>query len=322
MLTHWRGIDLSQLKPQFEPPVPGRILILDGDGPAYRAAATAKTLPTAMRRYVTLVLERMFLTNCDHVRIHLTAKGSRKAHRALYPTILPYQGGRKGKAKPPLLEPLRGAIADAIERGDPLIPEKWWSELHTYWEADDGIIMDGVLYGDNCVVHSEDKDMRLTSAPYFDLSTGMTDFLEKGDRYGWIAEAFTDGGTLKVKGHGTKFFWAQMLMGDSADYVKGLGRLDGKLIAERGALDFLMPIRNEDEAANAVLAAYARNKQNPLAEAECLWLRRSHEDSAYRYLSELDLHSQIKQWIDDLHGYHQQLLAQKLAQSEEDEEDE
>lgn len=319
----FKGVDLAALPAQFDPPIPGsRTLILDGDGPCYRAVTTAKTLPTAMRRFTQLVLETQFLTNCSDVRIHLTAKGSKKADRKLYPTFWPYQEKRGGSPKPPLLEPLRHAVADAIERQTGELPNEWWCELHNYWEADDGIIMDSVRMGDDSVVWSEDKDMRLAPGPYFELKTGMTDFID--NRYGWIGEAFTEAGKLKVIGHGTKFFWAQMLMGDSADRVRGLERYNGKTIAERGALDVLMPIKDESEAANLVLTAYARHGQNPLAEAEMMWLRRAHMDSAHRYITELDLLPPLRQWIDDLHGYHQEVLTirrQEVAERQREAED-
>lgn len=315
MRKTWRGVDLTGLKPQFDAPVGQRTLIIDGDGPAYRAASTVKTLPTAIRRFYTLILEQQFLANCTHSRIHLTQRGCRKANRDLYPSFWRYQEKRGNSPKPALLEPLREALARAFEAGDPSMPEEFWVRLHSYWEADDAIIMDGVLFKDNCVVSSEDKDMRLTAAPYYERETGLIDYID--NRFGHIRQSFTDGGTLKCLGHGTKFFWAQMLMGDSADRVRGLDRLDGKLIGAAGALEFLMPIKDEDEAADAVLRAYARSGQNPLAEAECLWLRRSELDSAYTYLSELDLHPQIRQWLDDLDGYHQKVLKQKLAEQDE-----
>lgn len=315
MRTTWRGLDLSAVKPQFQAPVGQRTLIIDGDGPAYRAATTVKTLPTAIRRFWTLILEQQFLANCTHSRIHLTQRGCQKAHRNLYPSFWRYQEKRGNQSKPPLLEPLREAVARAFESNDPTMPPEFWVGLHSFWEADDCIIMDGVSFGDTCVVSSEDKDMRLTAAPYYERRTGLISFIE--NRYGYIKESFTDGGKLKIIGHGTKFFWAQMLMGDSADRVRGLDRLDGKLIAEAGALQFLMPLQDESEAANAILSAYARSGQNPLAEAECLWLRRSELDSAYTYLSELDLIPAIRQWLDDLDGYHQQVLKQKLAEQDE-----
>jgi hypothetical protein len=317
----WRGRDLSGLPAQFDPKPPGsRTLILDGDGPCYRACTTAKTLPTALRRFVQIVLEIQYLTNCSDVRIHLTAKGSKKANRKLYPSHWVYQDKRGSSPKPPLLEPLRQAVYDSLQRETGELPPEWWCELHNYWEADDGIIMDAVRLMDDGVVWSEDKDMRLTPGPYFEVKTGCTDYLD--NRFGWIGEDHTPAGKLKVVGHGTKFFWAQMLMGDSADRVRGLTKLDGKLIAERGTLDFLQGVQCEHEAANAVLAAYGRAGQNPLAEAEMMWLRRGQEDSAYRYLTELDLVPNLRQWVDDLHGYHQQVLAIRLKDQEEPEDDE
>ena len=135
------------------------------------------------------------------------------------------------------------------------------------------------------------------------------------DRFGWIGEDFTPSLKLKVSGHGTKFFWAQMLMGDSADNVRGLSKLDGKAVAEVGTLEFLQAITDENEAANRVLWAYARNGQDALAEAQMLWLRRSHTDCAYRYFSELDLDANLRTWINQLHDYHQAVLQQKLGDS-------
>lgn len=295
-------------------------MILDADGPAYRAVTTAKTLPTAMRRFVQHVLELQFLTNCTEVRLHLTAKGSKKAHRKHYPTHWVYQEKRSESPKPPLLEPLRMAVFDSYERGDGLIPVDWYVDMHHYWEADDGMIMDAVRFGDEAVIWSEDKDLRLTPGPYFEVKTGRTDYIE--NRFGWIGEDYTPAGKLKVIGHGTKFFWAQMLMGDSADRVRGLDKLDGKNIAEAGTLEFLSGFTDESAAANAVLSAYVRHGQNPLAEAECLWLRRSQEDSAFRYIMELDLLPPLRTWLTELHAYHQAVLNLRLEQAEEPEDDE
>ena len=94
------GVDLGTLESQFQSAVPNRVLLLDGDGAAYRAAATAKTLPTAFKRFVTEVLTDMFNTQSQLVRVHLTGAGGAKANRGLYPAAKPYQGNRQGKAKP------------------------------------------------------------------------------------------------------------------------------------------------------------------------------------------------------------------------------
>lgn len=293
----------------FEGAQPGRILLLDADGPAYKAAATVKTLDTAIRKFIKLALTQMFLTNSEHGKLYLTASGCVKAYRDCYPTVKPYQGNRSGKAKPPLLEPLRCAIARIAAEGGAGLPPELSVELHHYWEADDAMIMDAHAQGPLGLVESADKDLRLTPGPYLEQETGVIDIIS--DRYGWISEAYTPAGKLKIKGHGTAFFWAQMLMGDKADNVVGLSKLDGKPIGERGALNFLAGITSEQEAAEKVAWAYVRNGQDMLAEAECLWLRRNQHDSAYAYFMELDLGAKLNKWYTELHDYHLDLIAQE-----------
>ena len=310
------GVDLGTLESQFQSAVPNRVLLLDGDGAAYRAAATAKTLPTAFKRFVTEVLTDMFNTQSQLVRVHLTGAGGVKANRGLYPAAKPYQGNRQGKAKPPLLEPLRellGREEEALRMG---LPEDWYVQLHRYWEADDALTQDSVTHGALGIVKSDDKDLRLVPGPYWEDKRGQMDVLAPGNRFGWIDQDFTPSLKLKVKGHGTKFFWAQMLMGDKADNIQGLSRLDGKLIGEAGTLDFLGKIDDEDEAANRILWAYARNGQDALAEAQLLWLRRSEHDCAYRYLTELNLDGNLRKWVDQLYEYHAAVIRQKLEVAE------
>jgi hypothetical protein len=270
------------------------------------ASSSARTLDTAVRRFIKLVLTDQFLTNSESTKVYLTASGCVKAYRDCYPTVKPYQGNRSGKAKPPLLEPLRCAISRMAETGTGL-PEELSVELHHYWEADDAMIMDAEIQGPQGLIKSADKDLRLTSGPWYDEKTGKVDIID--GRYGWIDEEYTPAGKLKVVGHGTKFFLAQLLMGDTADNVKGLSKLAGQAIAERGTLNFLGPIEDENEAIDAILTAYTRNQQNPLAEAECLWLRRHQHDSAFAYFMEADLKPVFRNWLTELHEYHAELIA-------------
>lgn len=307
------GVDLSAVPPLFPDPTPGRALILDGDGAAYRAAATAKTLPTVVKRFITEVLTDQFITGAQEVRVHLTAAGGAKAGRSLYPTAKPYQGNRKGKAKPPLLEPLRELLGTPAAVEQYGVPAEWCVNLHRYWEADDGMMQDAILYGKNGVIKSDDKDLRITPGPYWEIKRGRLDCID--NRFGWIGESYTESLKLKVIGRGTKFFWAQMLMGDSADNVRGIHKLEGKLCAEVGALNFLEPIESEDEAANRILWAYAKIGQDALAEAQMLWLRRSEQDCAYKYLCELNLDPKLRVWLDQLHVYHQQYIQAQVQEN-------
>jgi len=307
------GVDTSSLKPQFDVSVQGRTLIMDADAACYKAVSTAKTLDTAIRRWVKAVMEAMFLANCTDVRVHLTSRKSLKANRDWYPTVKPYQGNRAGKPKPPLLESLRNGIAHHASLEDGIIPLNWPIMLHDYWEADDGIVMDSGHYKDRGVVWSEDKDLCLSPGPLYDIYTGRTDFID--NRFGWISEAFTEGGSLKAKGHGTKFFWWQMLAGDEADNVKGITKLNGKLCGKRSALDLLIPIQDESEACNQILWAYARAGQQFLPEAEVLWLRRHPEDSAYEYIKSLDLDAGLRLWLEEQHKYHQEIFKIKTQEA-------
>lgn len=304
---------LTNLPEQFPPPVEGRILLLDSDFMAYQAAATVKNLDTAVRRFQTLVETQRFLVNAETVRVHLTESGCQKLRRFDYPTVKPYQANRDGKAKPPLLSPLRRAIPT-------LDWESHWS-IHSWRdrEADDGLMMDALLYGDRAIMVSGDKDLNITPGPLWVADEGRIDYIP--DRFGWIKRKQTTNGN-KVVGHGTKFFWAQMLMGDQADNVQGIIRLNGKLCGAVGAYNTLKDITSEADAAEFILRAYIEVKQNPLAEAECLWLRRSLSDNAYQYLTELGLPDYIQHWLNQLHQYHQEVLELKQRERDDYDQDE
>lgn len=291
---------LEGLPSQFERSVSGRTLILDADFPAYEASATVKKLPTALTRFQTLVETEVFLTSSMDVQVHLTPRGCTKCRRYDYPTAKPYQGNREGKAKPPLLEPLRMAIPNHPW------PEHWSTFAWRDREADDGMMMHSFALGANGLVCSGDKDLCLTPHPYWIIDEGRVDIIK--DRFGWIKRKEWDK-DWKIVGHGTKFFWCQMLMGDPADNVQGILRWYGKKCGKQGAWEIMHEIDNEDEAANLVLQAYADAGQDFLAEAQCLWLRRSLDDCAFKYLSELDLKPQLREWMGMLHDYHGQYLA-------------
>ena len=298
------GIDTDSAPDQFLgiQYTPGRMLILDGDGPCYEATASAKKLETAIKRFETTVLTLLFLTGCSDVTIHLTPKGCVKCNRSKYPSVKPYQGNRVNKKKPPLLEVLRWHL---LTVGLPH-REDWSIQGSQWFEADDTMMIQSYQLKENGLIWSEDKDLCITPYPYWLAKSARRSVLT--DTFGFISATCTPAGTAKVIGHGRKFFWCQMLMGDSADNVAGLTRLDGKLCGPVAAYNFLEKFTDETECANAVLSAYIRNGQNPLAEAELLWLRRTPEDSAAMYLLSLDLAPEIKRYIQELDEYHKQYM--------------
>lgn len=292
---------LQKLPDQFKGCVQGRTLIFDGDGLCYRVSSTVKRMDTAIRRYQQEVLTLLFITQSQDCTIHLTSKGSRKNGRFLVNSVKPYQGQRKSKDKPPLLEPLREAVAQR---------ENWLDEysviLHRDVEADDGIITQAHANPEHGVVYSEDKDMRLTPYQYWEIESGV---LRPHAGFGSIWEAYTPSGTLKVLGHGRKFFWAQCLMGDQADNIAGITRLDGALCGPAKAYAALKDINDESACANFVLSAYSRNSQNIMPEAYLLWLLRTPDDNVFKYISSLNL-------TEDNQKYLSECLAQEWFRKE------
>ena len=286
-----QGVDLSALPDQFQSAVPGRTLIIDGDGPCYVAAATVKRLDTALRNFQQEILKRMFLAGASDCRIHLTSRDSDKHGRFRVKAGKPYQGNRKSKSKPPLLEPLRELVADN---------STWLDDysvvLHRELEADDGMIQDAYRHGENGVIYSEDKDLRMTPFPYYEIARGQ---VQSSQPVGWVGVKHTPSGTPKLTGQGPLFFWAQMLMGDTADNVQGVARYNGKLCGAVGAFDVLKDVRCIHDAANIVLDAYREINQNAVAEGWLLWLTRWHKDNVIQYMRELNLTPANRDFIED-----------------------
>ena len=288
------GVDTDAVPDQFNDFQAGRILILDGDGPAYRVAATVKRLDTAVRNYQQEMLKQMFLTKSMHVRVHLTACDSLKAGRFMVNAVKPYQGQRKGKSKPSLLEPLREAITDSSN----WIPE-FSVVLHREVEADDGMITEAYMHKENSLIWSDDKDLRMTPYPYWDKERGV---VMRSEPFGYVQMKYTPAGTAKCVGQGPLFFWAQMLMGDTADHIQGVLRLNGQKCAAVGAYNALYPMEEAKDinaVANFVLDAYRVIDQNPIPEGYLLWLQRWPGDTVLQYWSELALSNENRRYLNE-----------------------
>ena len=268
---------------QFAGVVVGRTLIMDGDSACYNVTQNCVKLKTAQDRFVKKIYEAMFLTQSQYARVHLTPKGCFKNGRHLLLGAKPYQANRGGKPKPAQLEPLR---ASAPSLFSPQADVQIFGHMDK--EADDAYMIDAYAIS-NSIGWSEDKDLNIAPIPRYCINTGRILTLPKGDRFGWIGERYTDSGKPKSDGHGTKFFWLQMLMGDTADNVKGIKKYNNKLCGEVTAIGLLKSIQCEHACANLVLDGYRAIQQNPLPEAEALWLLRSHDDSGAGYIWSLNL---------------------------------
>ena len=144
----------------------GRTVIIDGDDACYSCSAGAAKLSTAQKRFKTAIYEIMFLTKAQFARVHLTPKGCYKNGRHLLRGVKPYQGNRKGKPKPALLEMLRDTAVDVFKDDTDVdvFPQM-------YYEADDACVMDAYTV-QNCIMWSKDKDLNLAPCTRYHIETG------------------------------------------------------------------------------------------------------------------------------------------------------
>lgn len=285
-----------------------RVLLYDGDGACYIHTAGVRRLQTAQDRFERDILTMMYLTKCSSARVHLTPQGCKKNNRHLLLGVNGYQDNRGNSKKPELLEELRNQAPYQF-RDHPTIQVFGHYDI----EADDALMID-VYSMVNGVLVSADKDLTISPKEQYFPEQGQFIKLADGDRYGWIKrkEWNTPSGKSNAKciGKGTKFYLAQMLMGDSADNVKGVLRLHGKACGFAGALNLLEPITCEHEAVNAVLDAYRVIDQNPLPESEAMWLLRYRGDSSMKYFLENELTSENKAFLEDCYSNRKWILTE------------
>lgn len=286
-----------------------RVLLYDGDAACYVHTAGVKRLTTAQSRLEKDIYTMMFLANCDSARVHLTPKGCRKNDRHLLLGVQPYQANRGTAKKPEWLEPLRDTAPEYFANHPDITVMG-----HYDIEADDALMIDHYTMT-NGVLVSADKDLTISPREQYMPATGEFITLEAHDRYGWIKryEWMTPSGKPRAKcvGKGTKFFLAQMLMGDAADYVKGIRKYNGKLCGYAGALQILEHIQCEHDAVNTVLDGYRNLDQNPIPEGQAMWLLRYRGDDVYQYFNSTELTAENKAFLDDCYHNRKWMLTQE-----------
>lgn len=190
------------------PPIPNRRLHIDGDFVAYMASFDETISFKLMCDNLAVMLDKLKnRAQAESIVIHLTPKGSTKGDRDLDAVFQPYQENRKGKEKPARLEQIRLFMANHYE-----------AIMHYDQEADDGLTQAYYADPENTVIATKDKDLNMVPGWHIDWDTGeLQEYTLDGTLY------LNEKGGLK--GTGIMWFWAQMLMGDTADNIKGLPML-------------------------------------------------------------------------------------------------
>ena len=213
------------------------IALIDSDILCYRVGAvTEEENENTAIETMAVYLEDMLmfdLLDCEEHELFLTGKQNFRFDVAV---TAPYKGNRKDKAKPKHLPLLREYLQVS-----------WDASVSDGQEADDDIAIRATELGEDCIIASIDKD-----------------FLQvPGWHYNFVK---------KVKKHvtpeeGLRFFYKQILMGDSADNIKGMHRVGG-VTATKMLADFTTEMQLYQCCVGAM------GEERVLENARLLWLRR------------------------------------------------
>ena len=216
------------------------IALLDSDILAYRIGFACKDedVSVALSRVDKLIID--ILMACDHGdflydewQLYLTGGNNFRKDIA---TTAVYKGNRTAP-KPQHLPALRQHMID-----------KWGAVVAEGQEADDAIAIEGTKLGDSCIMVSLDKD--------FDQIPGWHYNFVKKTHY------YVD------KTAGDRFFYTQILTGDTADNIIGINK-----VGPVKAAKILAGAVTEKEMYDACVEAHG-SADRVIENARLLWLRR------------------------------------------------
>jgi hypothetical protein len=215
--------------------------LIDSDIIAYRIAFACKneSVTTAYRtvdRYVTDILLGIDHDDRFYDDWHLYLTGSNNFRLDIAKTAV-YKGNRTAP-KPPHHKELREHLV-----------KHWGAIVFEGIEADDAIATDSTKLGDICIMASVDKD--------FDQLEGWHYNFVKNKHY------YVD------KVSGLKFFYRQIVMGDSADNIIGI-----RGIGDKRARAMFEEVEDEKELYRICVEAYEGDEDRVIENARLLWLRR------------------------------------------------
>ena len=171
------------------------IALIDADIICYRIGfATEDEHENTAIETMAVFLEDLLmfdLIDCDEHLLFLTGKNNFRHDIAV---TAPYKGNRKDVPKPRHLPLLREYLQTA-----------WGASVSDGQEADDDISIKATEFGDDCIIVSIDKDFMQVPGWHYN-------FVKQEKKYVTPEE-------------GLRFFYRQILMGDSADNIKGMPRV-------------------------------------------------------------------------------------------------
>lgn len=201
------------------PVVPGRTLLVDGDGLAYYCAGKDDSdAGEARQTLLNKIKSAVRISGAEQVRVLVTASGSDKGGRYAIARVKPYQGQRTNSRRPANWRALRDYMQGQT------FP--YHCEATLTAEADDLFGWWAYNWPDDVVIYTQDKDMRMLPGLHLDWVSHRMHKVEYTLGYCRERERMynvlpTDS-EFNEKQYGPKWFWLQMLHGDTADNIPGL----------------------------------------------------------------------------------------------------
>lgn len=243
--------------------VPGLVLHVDGDYLAYYAAGNDEcTKGQARQNAINLLDSARAVAGAESIVVHNTAKGCNKGERYLIATVKKYQAQRVDGRKPKN----HGYLQDwLMEYKGPHFTAKNWLTR----EADDGMAACahhaiGTQAG-YAAIFTADKDLRMLPGLHViwkPINGHRETVMVPPGAYDVIGP--------DVKQYGLKWFWLQMLQGDTADNIPGLeeyqafdkkGNVIYKKMGEKTAEKMIDGCANNSEAYELVRELYVNYYQ-------------------------------------------------------------
>lgn len=223
----------SPAEAEYPREVPGRVAHIDADFMAYQVSAETKAELDELDPTPRKTLEDMkhnAYAAVTHIRrmaaapravLHVT-RAETKGGRTEQAMLKPYQANRADRSnRPEHLDVIRDFLGGGCPGYSALELE---GIIWTMQEADDGMAQAAYADPENAVVCSADKDLLMVPGWKLDMYTNV--IRQDKDAFGWI-DLDRSKSSAKVIGGGTKFFWAQCLMGDTADNISGIPEVPG-----------------------------------------------------------------------------------------------
>ena len=223
-------------------------------------------------------------SGCDSYELFITGKDNFRYDIA---TVKPYKGNRSDKPKPFYLESTRKLL------------ESYGAVVCDGMEADDMLAVRAreMEYKDCCIC-SRDKDLRMVPCMQYSWEVGLQPEWgpELVDKLGELHFRFSDkilkngeksNAIKKVWGTGLKWFYAQLIIGDSTDNISGLEGKGGGLVHQ-----VIHPCTSEEELFTAAFSAYTDKYGDTAAErlleqGRLLWMHDTLDEEGKVILWEL-----------------------------------